>query len=60
MSASLLFQQCPACRVRLIRMVFEMVVGGRTAAVLWDAASRICLIYLVASSSNCRQAFNFF
>ena len=32
MSPPLLFQQCPACLVRLIWMVF--VVGGRTAAVL--------------------------
>ena len=33
MSSCLLFEQCPACLVRLIWMVFE--VGGRTAAVFF-------------------------
>ena len=41
MSSSLLFQECPTCLVRLIWMVLRWEVGGRTASVLWDVASRI-------------------
>ena len=42
MSSFLLLQQYPAC---LMWMVLEMGDRyGRTAATLWDAASRICSI----------------
>ena len=46
MSLSLLFQQCPACLVHLILIVFMM--SGRTAAALWGAVSRTCSILLAA------------
>ena len=54
MSSPLLLQQCPAC---LVGWFSRWVVGGRTAAVLWDAAFRICSIQPVAFLCNCRQAF---
>ena len=38
MSSSLLFQQCPACLVRLTLIVFVMDGGGRSAAALLGAA----------------------
>ena len=46
MSSSLLLQQCPACLVRLILIVF--VMGGRTAAALLGNAPRTCSILLAA------------
>ena len=51
MSSSLVLQQCPTCLVRQILIVFEM--GGRTATVLWDVASRICSIQLAALVKFC-------
>ena len=61
MSSSQLLHQCPACLVRLTWIDFVMVVGGRTAAALLDAASRTCSVLLTAflciqsssSSSSC-------
>ena len=52
----LLLQQCPACLVRLILIVFE--VGGRTAAALWSVASRTCSILLAVFLCSFRQAFS--
>ena len=52
----LLLQQSPVCLVRLIWIVLE--IGDRTAAVLWDVASRIYSTWLVAFLFNCRQAFS--
>ena len=43
-STLLLPQRCPACMVCLTLIVF--VVGGRTVAALWGAASRTCPILL--------------
>ena len=43
---SLLLQQCPACLVRLILIVFVMLVGDCTAAALLGAASRTCSMFL--------------
>ena len=34
-----------------------LVVGGRTAIVLWGVASRTCSLLLAAFLCNCRQAF---
>ena len=34
------------------------MVGGRTAAVLWDIAPRTCSVQLVVVLCNCRQAFS--
>ena len=47
-SSSLLLQQCSAWLVRLIWMVSEIGCGGRTAALSWEVASKICSIWLVA------------
>ena len=58
MSSSLLFQQYPACLVRLTLIVFVMGVGGRIAAALWGVASRTCSILLAAFLCSCRQAFS--
>ena len=44
--------------VRLILIVSWWVVGGRTAAALWGAASRTCSILLTSFLYNCRQAFS--
>ena len=55
MSSSLLLQQCPACLVHLIFVVF--VLGRRTAAALSGAASRTCSILLAAFLCS-RQAFS--
>ena len=44
MSSSLLLQQCSACLVRLIWIFFRWEIGGRTAAVLWDVASKSILV----------------
>ena len=54
MSSSLLLQQCPACLVRLILIVFVMVVGDCIAAALWSVASRTYLILLAAFLCSCR------
>ena len=54
MSSSLFLQQCPACLVRLILIVFVM---GRTASALWGAVSRTGSILLAAFLCSCRQAF---
>ena len=44
MSSSLPLQQCPACLVRLILIVFVMGDCGRIAAALWGVVSRSCTI----------------
>ena len=49
MSSSLFLQQCPACLVCLIWMVFE--VGGHIAFFLWDVASGVHTSTLLMSSS---------
>ena len=36
------------------------MLGTCIAVVLWDVASRICLIKLVAFLGNCHQAFSFY
>ena len=54
MSSSLLFQQCPACLVRLTWIVF--VMGGRIVGALWDVAARTCSILLATFLCNCRLA----
>ena len=51
MSSSLLFQQCPACLVRLTCIVF--VTGGRWP---WGVAASTCTILLVTFLCNCRLA----
>ena len=51
MSSSLLLQQCPACLVRLIWIVFVMGVGD-----LWGVAARSCSILLATFFCNCRLA----
>ena len=54
MSSSLLLQQCPACLVRLIWIVFVMGVGagGRIVGILWGVAARICSILLATFLCN--------
>ena len=47
MNSFLLLHQCPAYLFRLIWIVLEMGVDGRTAAALWNIASRICSIPLL-------------
>ena len=54
MSSSLLLQQCPACLVRLTRIVF--VMGGRIVCVLWGVAARTYSILLATFLCNCRLA----
>ena len=56
MNSLLLLQQCPACLVRLILIVF--VMGGRWPYSLWGVASRTCSILVAAFLCNCRQAFS--
>ena len=58
MSTSLRFQQCPACLVRLILIVFVMGGWWLAAAALWGVASRTCSIFLAAFLCSCRQAFS--
>ena len=58
MSSSLLLLQCSACLLRLTLIVLVREVGGRTAAALYGAASRICSILLAAFLCSCRQAFS--
>ena len=58
MSSYLLLQQCPTRLVRLTCIFSWWVVGGRTAAALWDAASMICSILLAAFLCSCCQAFS--
>ena len=55
-SSSLLLQQCPACPVRLILIVF--VTGGRWpySCCFVGVVSRIWSILLTTFSCNCRQA----
>ena len=52
MSSFLLLQQCSVCLVCLIYMRLEI------AAVLWDVASRICSICLVAFLCSSDLAFS--
>ena len=60
MSSSLLFQQCPACLVRLTWMVFEMGCKWPYSWVffLWNFISRICSKYLVAFLCGFHLAFS--
>ena len=60
MSSSLLLQQFSACLVRLIWMVLRWKVGVRTAAFLWDVASRICSVQLIAFLCNSCLAFSLY
>ena len=53
MSSSLLLQQCPACPVHLILIVF--VMGGRWP---YSCYSRTCSILHAAFLCSCRQAFS--
>ena len=55
MSSSLLLQQCSACLVRLIWIVFVMV-DGRIVGAYGDVASRTYSILLEAVLCNCRLA----
>ena len=56
MSSFLLFQQCPACLVRLTCIVF--VMGGKwpLVLVLWGVAARTCSILLSTFLCSCRLA----
>ena len=58
MSSLPLLLQCSSCLVRLTCLVSWWMEGGRTAAVLWVSACRICSIQLEAFLWNCRQAFS--
>ena len=46
LSSSLLLQQCPACLVRLIWIVFVMEAGSCIVSALWGVATRTCSILL--------------
>ena len=52
--SSLLLQQCPACLVRLVCIVF--VIGDRIVGALWGVAARTCSILLATFLCNCRLA----
>ena len=58
MSSSLLFQQFPACLIRLTWIFSWWEVGGRIVSALWGVASRTCSILLAAFLCNCRLAFS--
>ena len=56
MSSSLLLQQCPACLVRLTRIVLWWEAGGRIVGALLGVAARTYSILLSTFLCNCRLA----